>query len=324
MRLVHMALVLGPVGLGGCGSTWNIEGNIDGLLRDWFYLDSDADGWGDPETEPQLLSEADLTGGFTSLNDRDCDAADDQVTGRIGALCPDGISGGGDYAGVSYPGASEYATTHGAGAPATRSVLASGDCAMWGAPIDTEDIVASPGQLATMQTVGELDPLLPIVQADAVYAAWVGVVWEYTDTIAVTADSDAGTVDAAVAEIETGDWAWEDGSDANSIRQAFSWCTGAPPSPFDLFPYTSVNPNDPKQLVVIKQDLPTRRLALVWQDSATEWCLGVPTDAVSDAPGLEWSVDAYTKDTAHVLCERSYPDPASYTSKPPADAPAEE
>lgn len=323
MRLQHIAMALGPIWLGGCGSSWNIGDDLSGFEREWFYLDSDADGWGDPGTAPQELAQADIAGGYTSRNDRDCDPDDEQITGRIGGLCPDGISGGGDYAGVSYPGASEYATTHGAGAPTTRSVLASGDCAMWGAPIDAGEIVAAPGQLATLQAAGELDPLLPVVQGDAVYAAWVGIVWQYEDTVAVTADSDASTVDAAVAEIEAGDWAWEDGSDANSIRQSFAWCTGAPPSPFDLFPYTSVNPNDPKQLVVIKEDLPTRRLALVWQDSATEWCLGVPTDAVSDAPGLEWSAEAYTTDTAHVLCERTWPDPALYTSKPTSDAPAE-
>jgi hypothetical protein len=184
----------------------------------------------------------------------------------------------------------------------TSASLAETDCGLWGSTVASETLPFGAGQLASIQVAVELDPLAEIAQRDGAFAGWIGIGWSTGDP-------------------EQGEWVWVDGSDKGSIQAEFNWCAGSPPSPYSLFPFAVLNPDDPNQAAVIAADLPGKRLALVWAPDATEWCLGLPTDAVG--PSVPWTEGAYTVDNAHMVCERPYLDPAAFVSKPaPADAPA--
>ena len=304
-RIGWGALPLAAVFLGGCGSSWTIPNDVLSTLSlAWYYPDVDGDGWGDPGGEPEQLASPDVGGGLTATNDRDCAADDDQITGQIGAICPDDLAFGGTVSGVSYPGdgTAEYVMTHGGDAPTPSASLAETDCGLWGSTVASETLPFGAGQLASIQVAVELDPLAEIAQRDGAFAGWIGIGWSTGDP-------------------EQGEWVWVDGSDKGSIQAEFNWCAGSPPSPYSLFPFAVLNPDDPNQAAVIAADLPGKRLALVWAPDATEWCLGLPTDAIG--PSVPWTEGAYTVDNAHMVCERPYLDPAAFVSKPaPADAPA--
>jgi hypothetical protein len=297
VRLQHLGVLASAAALGGCGSSWSIDsGIIKALAKQYYYPDADADGWGDPGSTPQLLDAADDAHGLTATNDRDCAVDDDQITGLIGQLCPGDFAGGSQSVGVSYPGAEEYAATHGSG-EVTRVLPAMQACTGWGAQIEADGITPAFGHLATFSSSADLGPLQAEIEADGAFAAWIGILWSTDDPT-------------------SGNWVWEDDTAPSSIETEFSWCNGSAPSPYDLFPFAVLNPDAPEQAAVIAEDLPFKRLALVWRAGATDWCLGIPTDALADAAPAG---APYTVDDAHVVCERPYPDPAQYLSNPPAE-----
>ena len=176
-RIGWGALPLAAVFLGGCGSSWTIPNDVLSTLSlAWYYPDVDGDGWGDPGGEPEQLASPDVGGGLTATNDRDCAADDDQITGQIGAICPDDLAFGGTVSGVSYPGdgTAEYVMTHGGDAPTTSASLAETDCGLWGSTVASEILPFGAGQLASIQVAVELDPLAEIAQRDGAFAGWIG------------------------------------------------------------------------------------------------------------------------------------------------------
>ncbi|MBA2321338.1 MAG: hypothetical protein H0V89_09295 [Deltaproteobacteria bacterium] len=299
---MRLGLLLVPLLFGvlpGCGSSWTLsEGGVEDLLKSWFYPDGDGDGWGDPDGAPQQLSGPDQAAGFTSTNNRDCDGDDDQVTGKIGFVCPSSLSfdasGTITSAGVSYPGASEYAITRAEGAELVNVTKATLACASWGTTAEIAEVTPSFGQLATFSSASDLDPLAATVQADGAFAGWVGVKWSTDDP-------------------DDGDWVWIDDTPANTVQSEFDWCGDDEPSPYDFFPYALLNLDDPDIAADIADDLPNVRLALIWEAAESDWCLGHPSAAVDAQVG--WT-SGYNYDAAHVVCERSWPDPLLYLSQP--------
>ncbi len=304
MRLESTVAPLIIAVLSGCGSSWSLEaGALDAQYKSWFYPDADEDGYGDSGSAPQLLQEADVAAGFTSPNDRDCDPDDDQVTGKIGFVCPQNLSfdasGTVTSAGVSYPGASEYAITRADGAELVNVTKATLACASWGSTAEIEGVEASFGQLATFASAVDLDvpALQGVVESDGAFAGWLGIQWSGADP-------------------DDGSWVWIDDTPATTVQTEFEWCGGVEPSPYDFFPYALLNPEDPEIAADIAEDLPNVRLALIWDAGAGDWCLGSPTSAI-DAQ-IPWTA-GYGYDAAHMVCERAWPDPGNYLSQPPPE-----
>jgi hypothetical protein len=193
--LLRYVPVLSVIGLAACDSQWEIADDFvvdtDIAERPYFH-DEDGDGWGDFGSTGQLLPQPDQTSGFTAVNNRDCDDADENVTGITGSICPERLTlGGSAYTGVVYE--TEFVVVH------DDSELvwpghAEDACGPWGWG----------GGLAQFADTTELAQVQATLEDFPVYAGWVGVV----------GDGNNG-------------WQWEDGT---ALAAPFSLCPGAPGS----------------------------------------------------------------------------------------------
>ncbi len=317
MRLLLTSTLL----LAGCGSSWDIrkgDSLVIGCAESFFYADSDADGWGDPTSEPALLCEADVEAGLTASNGRDCDDANEAITGKIGPACPIQMVPGLDGADPAHAGVlfdqKEFAFLYGADTLVTANAEAATNCTLWGkAPaLDPEGALA--GTLATFGSQPELAAVLDAVKAEVdangsgVYAGFVGIHWDG-------------------ANHYTGAWSFVDDSDDALIETGLNWCNGEP-MPADFFPLLNggdaSNPGEPGHVDAINALLPDLRLALVLEESG-DWCLGLPEDAIPDAMYAELQAGTadlndpyvaelarYTSSDAHMVCGRPKPNPADY------------
>lgn len=316
---ITILMALGPM-LASCGSSWDIRKGDTlpiGCDVSYFYADGDGDGWGDPDSEPQELCQADVEQGLTASNGRDCDDANPSITGIVGTVCPAymlSVDGGVlPHDGLIFDEA-EFAYLYGADAPVVRHQSAIEACQAWGA----EDAEGSTnlGTLATFVSQAEVAEAqsaieVSIAGGSGVHATFIGIGW-----------------DGPSADPDDGQWAWvdnaADGGQANDtlITQAFSWCGGVAPIPGDFFPL--LNTSDPNHVPAINAQLDLLRLAMVLDESGN-WCLGLPWQAIPSQildeieqgtadfnDPVVADVSRYSTSDAHILCKRPRPDPEDY------------
>lgn len=214
--------------LAGCSSNWELNVQVSGehVSKPYFH-DVDGDGWGDAGSELRMLTGADVGAGYTARNSRDCDDADAEVTGLVGAACPVDLVTG-DSAWVGMVGASsEYVAMI---APSTtvwpdEAALA---CVLgWG-----DGGGQAPADLASFDSSSDASDLAAALGAANVgnYAAFIGLQYQ----------QGAGWVwldgsDLAVSSIGSG-WcdpdlatqAQVDGQLAALVHHGSRWCVGLP------------------------------------------------------------------------------------------------
>jgi len=274
-RLSILSVVAALVGGAGCHSDYRSTVTLpEDCDRQFFFEDVDGDGWGDPEGAYELRCQADEANNLTARNNLDCDDADDGVTGRTAAICPDELVAGG----AAY-------LAFGASGAEIAAVLPTDDFSHIGSnTVETTDLiwpdggesacgeVGWGGGLATFANLTELtevtDELDEIVGGDF-YAAWVGLV-------------------------------------PNDDNTAFVW-DGVDGAGLDINEVGICNPDD-KPDATDTQD-PGRRMALVKREGQP-WCFGFPSDAnpATVSPG----VFQYTRREANFICERSPPRAADF------------
>jgi hypothetical protein len=246
-----MVMVGGLLLTTGCVSNFDLRESLTlGTADSIFYFDEDEDGWGDPNTEPQLLDQAE--GLYTASNERDCDDSDPLVTARLGPACPADLVGDSTEF-VSYRYVSEFVAVH----SSTNLVLqtnAQTACggSGWGGALAhfDEDIEFS----------GMQEALDAVLAAESNYAGFIGVMWDSTSE----------------------DWVWEQGEGLSLSGGDF--CGDGAPTLLEAFPQCDTI-NDP--CAEIWDDLiDSLRLALVRESGS--WCVGLAEDAyTADGPAYE-------------------------------------
>lgn len=306
MRCVAPALLVLSM---GCGSSWQIRKDVVlevGCAEKAFYPDADGDGWGDAASEPVASCNPPEGGGVTASNGRDCDDTKKSITGRVGAMCPEGLVASDEpiaFEGVVYA-SSEFVFLYGEETPALRFTSATTACQDWSGADLADGLWVPRGDLATFDSQAELaevqDAIEGALESGEVYAGFVGIGWE--------------------GDLQSGAWSWtDDASDA--VIDILPWCAGEP-LPEDFFP--NLNPADPEHAPGLEDELENVRVALVLEESGS-WCLGMPLDAVPAAvrdeleAGSADLTDPYyagmaalTYTDGHLVCERQTPDPANY------------
>lgn len=297
--------------LAACGSSWQIRKDEVleiGCPEKYFYPDADGDGWGDASAEPVASCEPLREQDLTAANGRDCDDGDPTITGRVGAICPEGLLASSStisFGGVLFAD-QEFVFVHGGSTPVASYAMATTSCQEWSGSDLVDDDWVPRGSLATFNALAELvavqDELEAQVQAGTfgVFAGYVGIGWE--------------------GGLQTGAWSWLDDSGDNLINQ-IPWCSGAL-KPADFFP--RLNPDDPEHIPALEEAMGALRLALVLPENGN-WCLGMPRDAIpvdirqqldDDTADLSDPVVAafarYTRTEGHFVCERPKPDPSRY------------
>lgn len=288
--IVGCVLASGILGASGCGSYWDLRSGQQlpigcaGLLN--YYYDADGDGWGEPDSPPTALCGPKAEDRLTASNDLDCDDSDPGVTGRAGAICPDGMAfplGGSTCVLGRLQGQSEYVSTCDA-SPLVPFGMAAQDCRAW-AGWETEGSTAGHRGLASLETENEYVAVVEEWQAGESggepVVLWVDLAWEGT--------------------LASGEWVWPGGELPTWIPP----CGGVEPHPADFWPELVLG--IPESDATLTEHLDEVRLALVYDGSS--WCRGVP-----DAAG-----DAFGPREAHVMCERPRPNLSDYQSVPTDD-----
>jgi len=185
--------------LAGCSSNWTLNVQVSGerVSKPYFH-DADGDGWGDGGSELRMLSGADVGAGYTARNNRDCDDADADVTGLVGAACPaDLVTGDSDWVGL-VGASSEYVAMIAPSATVWPDEAALACALGWG---DSGE--RAPADLASFDSISEASDL-----AAALSAANVG---DYAGFIGLQYHQGSG-------------WAWIDGSDLAPSSIGDGWC----------------------------------------------------------------------------------------------------
>ncbi len=178
MRIAVLMLgssLLGSTFLVSCSSHWKLREPLDTGCTDpdEYYFDGDGDGWGLRNSESEFLCVGDDNSGFTATNNKDCDDADQGITGDIQSGCPGGF--GSDWAGVVH-GDSEYIVVFGE-SDLRSSASSSNACGHWG---------GADGDLATFANDAEFTAVADAI-LQGVYAGFIGVEvdgasWAFTDS----------------------------------------------------------------------------------------------------------------------------------------------
>ena len=144
----------------GCGATWGFGGEANDVLYTQcaepktYYLDVDGDGWGDPlQLGMEDSCEPDANNFYTATNARDCNDAEDEVTGLVGSLCPSELVYS-EATDISYTGfvagGNEFVYLYNLeSTPYVDMQDAEERCAQWGAAELIDGVWTSTGGLAT-------------------------------------------------------------------------------------------------------------------------------------------------------------------------------
>jgi hypothetical protein len=258
----------------GCGYYWELREGIETGCVDSqaYFMDADDDGWGAP-ADYIMACEGDIQSNYVSRNGLDCDDSDPMVTGKTGAICPQGlISGDVEFTGIVGIDR-EYVVVHESAelVTATTAELACG-ASGWG------------GDLARLSDEGERILITDELENSGVTSEFAGFM-------------NIGTEDNK-------SWSWlatDDGPAAEAFDQVdvgANWCLGVEPTPSKYAVEGSAS---------YSAELSSARLALVVRDGF--WCFGSPeqTYALNNE-----DPEDYTLKKAHFICERSKPNPADY------------
>jgi len=214
-----------------------------------YFFDDDGDGWGiEDDAHPrQLRCQPDLDAGFVSRNARDCDDNDDQVTGMVGAICPQDMTIG-DTTFVGFVGGeSEYIAVLDP-TPASFPFEASSSCEFWGYWDENDSAGA---WLATFNSLNEVSELQTLVEeaGHETYAAFLGIdhdgsAWGWQDdaSLSLTDISPCGGVLPDVNDVD-------DYQQLALVRPegGGEWCLGTPADAgsyaHDEIPETGLSPD---------------------------------------------------------------------------------
>lgn len=260
----------------GCGYYWALQESIDtGCGTTYaYYLDDDGDGWG--VGEPVEQCGPDPQTGFTSLNNRDCDDANELVTGRTGSVCPDElVVGGSEYTAVVHSNRDEFVAVHSRGTALVWATEAEVACGPWGWG----------GALASFDGQDDLNEVEQALENLDIYAGFVNAGWD----------------DASSS------WVWLDGSglDFNSV----GWCFGTVPEPVDF------NPALDAESKTYAAEIDQLRIALVKREQGWcfgEPGQAIPVGTDTGALGKEDYPPYLSAKDGHFICERAVPDPLDY------------
>lgn len=231
MRFHLLAVALASVLLPGCSSNWRTYQDETGCPPEPFFSDADGDQWGDP-SDSGFYACTQLPA--TARNNRDCDDANDQITGRTGSMCPDQLAHpeGGDPADViGVIDGSEFVFVRG-GADLVWPTAAEDACGPWGWGGCT---ASSPecGHLATIDSEAQLQALLDALPTGMPWAGWVGFhasdhTWAYRDRDSAWVEDDAGL--AALRTICDAGRSYDPDLPylALVVDAAGNWCLGTP------------------------------------------------------------------------------------------------
>ncbi|MEN0063313.1 MAG: MopE-related protein [Myxococcota bacterium] len=217
--------------LGGCASA------TSDCVVVTAYADGDGDGFGTSQVVTTEVCENELPA-RTAANSIDCDDSTDQITGRVGTVCPQtmGLQPL-DVVGLVEDGREWLTFTM--PSPTVRAPLAASICERWASE---RPEVAAPGYRGL--TTGDERPL-PETGLARLTPGWAGfVALQYSD----------------------GQWQWPDGTTPSSE----AYCEGVSPSLLDFL--SAVSPRDPAF-----EDLRAevqRDARLAWVRQADGWCLG--------------------------------------------------
>ncbi|MBX2799818.1 MAG: hypothetical protein KTR31_19220 [Myxococcales bacterium] len=277
----------------GCGSYWDLRKGdtlplgCANLLN--YYLDVDGDGWGQQGSLPTPLCEPDPDQGLTASNHLDCDDENPDITGRVGAVCPEDLEDGGAacFDGLVF-GDSEFVVTCG-DSSVQRYSVAEDRCHAWAGTQTSSLPEQDEGQrgLATLEADFEQvqvleDWLESIEDVGPGFAVFVDLRWQ--------------------GDLQTGGWAWPSGV----VPEELPACGGEEPTVADFFP--SLIPGDPNAVDTLEAGIEEVRLALILTGNG--WCRGTPDDG-GDL--------RYDHQQAHYLCERPRPDLAHFEERPLAE-----
>ena len=268
----------------GCGSNFKTIPTDPVCTEYPWFLDADADGWGDPNSTGIMSCNPDDATGFTVTNNRDCDDADASVTGRAGSLCPADVPiGNGSIVQFSIS-TTEYLL---ANVPANNAI--DGSSVVW--PEYARDVCSAEGWGGTYVitdedgTIHEDEIDLSRTPAGLLVVNDIGEFGVIKDHVA--SDYWATWINATV-DTTSGEWTWDS---PFSFSELGGFCDNV-----------SAPSDDPalQQLALIK-----RKLA---GDTASKYCLGNPdqvwgryfkdvaTGVDTDGDGLNRDVDPDDED----------------------------